>query len=246
MVSYGANLTPPVCLNGKALPIFLSVMHILFDFALLSVPLFVLWKTQMSTSKKLKLCFLFSIGSVSCIGSVMRQVVQTNFGPDFTCKSSLETGVLQKISALLITVIDNAVTSFQWTTVDVIFAITAASLPVFNEAIPKSWQGGKSHGTHQLNYISNSSSNSDSNDLPRSESELTIYKPGQSDLFFHSEEILREDEKDRRPSVVQLPAYSQACQLPHLLPTSKPSYKIYPQVTSDAQRTGQVSHNDIV
>lgn len=99
MVAYGSNPTPPVCLNGKILPVFLSVMHILFDFALLSVPLVVLWKIQMDTSKKIKLCFLFSIGSVSCIGSVMRQVIQTHFRPDFTCELSLKTLVPCKSSA---------------------------------------------------------------------------------------------------------------------------------------------------
>lgn len=102
LVAYGSNPTPPVCLNGKVLPVFLSVVHILFDFALLSVPLIVLWKIQMSTSKKIRLCFLFSIGSVSCIGSVMRQVIQTHIRPDFTCESSpKDMDPLQILSCLL-------------------------------------------------------------------------------------------------------------------------------------------------
>jgi len=36
-----------------------------------------------------------------------------------------------------------------------------------------------------------------------------INNPGQTGLAFHSENILHEDEKDRKPSVVQLPGFTQ-------------------------------------
>ena len=141
---------------------------------------------------------------------------------------------------------DNAIPSFQWTTVDIFFAITAASLPVLNAAIPKSWRGKSSHGTPQLNYIPNNSSSGDSKAPPRSESESTINQPGNPGLAFHSEDILREDEKDRKPSVVQLPAYNSVPQLPHSLATNKQSYTPYPQATSDTHLAGRRPHDDIV
>ena len=73
-------------MNGNSVGIALSVVHIALDFALLSVPLIVLWKIKMSTAKKLRIGFLFSVGAVSCIGSVMRQLTQYHRSADFTCQ----------------------------------------------------------------------------------------------------------------------------------------------------------------
>ena len=235
MVAYGSNPTPPVCMNGKVLPVFLSVMHILFDFALLSVPLTVLWKIQMSTSKKIKLCLLFSVGSVSCIGSVMRQVIQTNFKPDFTCKCHISESYADKDIADGIALLDDAIKSFQWTAVDIFFAITAASLPVLNAAIPKSWRAKSKHGTPQLDY---------SRWLPQGQS--PIKKPEQTGLAFHSEEILHQDDKNRQPSVVQLPGFNQVSQFPSPSPNSSVSYKPYPHTTADARWTECRPRDDIV
>jgi len=72
----------------------------------------------MSTGKKLRVGFLFSIGSISCIGSVMRQVTQYHQPLDVTWSM----GVIN------------------WTTIDIFFAITAASLPVLNALVPKRWR----------------------------------------------------------------------------------------------------------
>lgn len=61
----GKMQTPPRWIKREALIPAFSAIHLMFDFALLSVPLIVLSRMKMSLSKKIRLCFLFSIGSVS-------------------------------------------------------------------------------------------------------------------------------------------------------------------------------------
>ena len=85
LITYGSLPTAPKCMNKNAVGIALSIIHIAFDFALLSVPLIVLWKIKMSAMKKLRIGFLFSIGAISCVGSVMRQLTQYHTSADLTC-----------------------------------------------------------------------------------------------------------------------------------------------------------------
>jgi len=86
-LGFGRAASPPThCLKAKEYGLALSVLHIIFDFALLSVPLIVLGKMRMSTSKRIRLVLLFSVGSVSCIGSVMRQVIAYQTSEDATCE----------------------------------------------------------------------------------------------------------------------------------------------------------------
>lgn len=61
----GKMKAPPRWMKSEAIVPAFSAIHIVFDFALLSVPLIVLYQMKMSLSKKIRLCFLFSIGSVS-------------------------------------------------------------------------------------------------------------------------------------------------------------------------------------
>ena len=119
VVQAGKLAHPQKCDNLDKLNISLAAIHIATDFTLLSVPLIVLYKMQMSTTKKLRLGFLFSVGSFSCIGSVMRNVVESQADPDITWASR---------------------NIYQWVTVDIFFAIIAASLPVLNAAVPKGWR----------------------------------------------------------------------------------------------------------
>lgn len=76
------------CLPFYVLGIGLSSVHVAFDFALLSVPLIILYKIKMDLSKKIRLAFLFSVGSVSCMASAMRHHVQYQaiLRPDLTCE----------------------------------------------------------------------------------------------------------------------------------------------------------------
>ncbi|KAL9613015.1 MAG: hypothetical protein Q9167_002405 [Letrouitia subvulpina] len=82
---------------------------------------------HVSASRKLRIGFLFSFGAVSCIGAVMRQVVQGTRRHDQTYEFPDYLG---------------------WAITDIFFAITAASLPVLNALIPARWSGssGKRSG----------------------------------------------------------------------------------------------------
>lgn len=118
LLHYGSLKTPPKCINPNGVGIALSVIHITFDFALLSVPLIILSKIKMSTAKKLRVGFLFSVGSISCVGSVMRQIRQYHQAVDISWSMDI----------------------INWTTIDIFFAIIAASLPVLNALIPQRWR----------------------------------------------------------------------------------------------------------
>ena len=143
------------CLNGNKLGYSLSIVHSTFDFALLTVPLIVLYQMQMSTKKKIKLGFLFSIGALSCIASVMRQIVQNRnyYNIDFTWSFKEQ---------------------LAWIIVDIFFGIVAASLPVLNAALPKSWRASSNH-TPQLGRIY--VSKSDPTNSVKLESKDTIQRP---------------------------------------------------------------------
>lgn len=133
LVALGRHPTGNKCLNGNKLGYGLAIIHSTFDFALLTVPLIVLYQMRMSTGTKLRLGFLFSIGALSCIGSVMRQVVQaqtyTNFDFPWTYQKELA-----------------------WIIVDIFFGVVAASLPVLNAALPKRWRSS-SNRTPQLGHL---------------------------------------------------------------------------------------------
>ena len=131
LIKAGQLAEAPKCLNQNTFGTALSALHSTFDFALLTVPLITLYQIQMSMPKKLRLMFLFSIGSASCIGSVMRSVIQKQADPDITWAS-------REI--------------YSWTVVDLFFAVIAASLPVLNAAVPKDWRGP--HSLKELRNLS--------------------------------------------------------------------------------------------
>ena len=116
IIEAGRFSKPAKCFETNSLNIVLTCIHIIFDFALLSVRLIVLYQMQMSTMKKLRLAFLFSIGALSCIGAIIRPIVVAQGNPDIMYAFQVQ---------------------YSWTTTDMFFAITAASLPVLNAAVPK-------------------------------------------------------------------------------------------------------------
>ena len=85
------------CFNQNNVTIALSALHTAFDFALLTVPIVVLFKMQMDLSRKIRLCILFSVGSLSCIGAVMRNIVQSSKQQDITCKFDLRIDPIEPI-----------------------------------------------------------------------------------------------------------------------------------------------------
>lgn len=67
---------PFKCISDNIVASTLSVIHVIMDFGLLSVPLIVLWKVRMGWGTRFRLYFVFRIGAMSFIGSVMRQIEQ--------------------------------------------------------------------------------------------------------------------------------------------------------------------------
>jgi hypothetical protein len=76
------------CLSENRLGTILSSLHVAMDFCLLAVPIIVLWKVQMDWAKKIRLYIIFSLGAISCIGSVFRQLAQAKVGGDILCRST--------------------------------------------------------------------------------------------------------------------------------------------------------------
>ncbi|KAF6217939.1 hypothetical protein HO133_006351 [Letharia lupina] len=193
LIALGRHPTGNKCLNGNKLGYGLAIIHSTFDFALLTVPLIVLYQMRMSTGKKIRLGFLFSIGSLSCIGSVMRQVVQARTYTDFDFSWTFR----QELA---------------WIIVDIFFGIVAASLPVLNAILPKRWRSSSNH-TPQLRHLS--IFKSDPRDSIKLESKDALPRPdgtivegaGQIDKdSFHTKTEKRWDDafvKVQRPEPVQ-------------------------------------------
>lgn len=74
------------CIHQATVQNVFIISHVVFDFCLLSVPLIILYKMKTNISKKVRLAFLFSIGSISCIGSAMRLKTKVDANSDKTCK----------------------------------------------------------------------------------------------------------------------------------------------------------------
>ncbi|KAL2064284.1 hypothetical protein VTL71DRAFT_4778 [Oculimacula yallundae] len=123
------------CISDNIVGSTLSVIHVIMDFALLSVPLIVLWKVRMGWGTKARLYFVFSIGAMSCIGSVMRQIEQKKLSTD---------------------ILFNFVLLQDWTLVDLTFGVVAASLPVLSAIIPQSWNSVR--GTNNSSSAKNGGS----------------------------------------------------------------------------------------
>lgn len=145
------------CIDGNKLGYGLAIIHSFLDFCLLTIPIIVLCQMKLSFSKKLRLIFLFSVGLVSCIGSVMRQVHQVRIykNPDV---SWIYPDVLA------------------WIIVDLFFGITAASLPVLNAALPKRWRDSGNR-TPQLSHFSIFKSRSGTTQSARLESSDNFHRP---------------------------------------------------------------------
>ena len=84
-VAAGKLNSPPKCISETTLGDILSSWHVASDFCLLSVPVIVLWKVRMPWPRKARLFAVFSVGAMSCIGSVVRQVDQSRLSVDPLC-----------------------------------------------------------------------------------------------------------------------------------------------------------------
>jgi len=142
------------CISDNIVGTTLSVIHVIIDFGLLSVPLIVLWKVRMGRGTRFRLYSVFSIGAMSCIGSVVSQIEQKKLNiNDILCQP---TSLHQR--KLMLTYIGNFVALENWTLVDLTFGVVAASLPILSVVIPKSWQSVR--GTHERSHAPYSTSGS--------------------------------------------------------------------------------------
>lgn len=80
------------CLDATKLQLAFSIMHVILDFSLLAVPVTVLVKSQLAWTTKLRLCFLFTLGLLSCISAVMRVVTGNQKRIDFAYDSIKQIG----------------------------------------------------------------------------------------------------------------------------------------------------------
>ena len=79
------------CLDQNAISLATRILHIVTDWLLLAVPLIIIWRLQMPLSRKLRLMLVFTVGIVSSVATIIRNVLTqrlTNGATaDSTCKS---------------------------------------------------------------------------------------------------------------------------------------------------------------
>lgn len=89
LIAAGKLPDPAQCFPIQQIMIAFNVIHIGMDFCLLTVPIIVVWKVKMNLKTKIRLFFVFSIGAVACIGSIMRQLTEQKGFSDITCMSAI-------------------------------------------------------------------------------------------------------------------------------------------------------------
>lgn len=131
---------PPVCAGVSDMSVRLRLVNIVLDYCLLSVPVAVIWKVQMSWSKKLRLFAALGVGSLACIGSVMTLVSKFQLKSDalVSCPSSSGPSV-GGVDLLLMSAFKwNYTGILGWSCVELTVGVVAASLPTFAFLLPKS------------------------------------------------------------------------------------------------------------
>ncbi|THZ80272.1 hypothetical protein D6C84_07554 [Aureobasidium pullulans] len=114
----GQLARPAKCWSTLVVANALSIIHVVMDFVLLLTPIVVLWKVRLNKGTKIRLFIVFSMGSLSCVASVLRELAQKSISKDIT----------YGYTSLL-----------AWTVVDLTLAVVVASLPVISALIPKAW-----------------------------------------------------------------------------------------------------------
>lgn len=93
------------CLDLNRIGLSGAILHIVEHFILLVLPLYELWKLNLSRRKKIQLCLVFTLGSFSCITSVIRLKYVAIFDP--TADASWDTvpvvvwSVIEDLSAVI-------------------------------------------------------------------------------------------------------------------------------------------------
>lgn len=104
----------PKCLSVNSMNSILR-LNLALDFTALAIPIFVLWKVQLSWKKKARIFGLLSVGLVACVASVMTLLSQY----------TLEKDPLWNYTTLL-----------TWIMVELVISIFAASAPTLAYLLP--------------------------------------------------------------------------------------------------------------
>lgn len=85
---YSGKLAHPAkCWSTLVVANTLSVIHVVMDFVLLLTPITVLWNVRLNKKTKIRLFIVFSMGSLSCVASILRELSQKSISKDITCES---------------------------------------------------------------------------------------------------------------------------------------------------------------
>jgi hypothetical protein len=82
----GKLVQPAKCWSTLVVANTLSVIHVVMDFVLLLTPIIVLWNVRLNKKTKIRLFIVFSMGSLSCVASILRELAQKSISKDITCK----------------------------------------------------------------------------------------------------------------------------------------------------------------
>ncbi|KAI4745854.1 hypothetical protein E4T50_03817 [Aureobasidium sp. EXF-12298] len=124
---YSGKLAHPAkCWSTLVVANTLSVIHVVMDFVLLLTPITVLWNVRLNKKTKIRLFIVFSMGSLSCVASILRELSQKSISKDITL-------YIRSRST------DGYTSLLAWTVVDLTLAVVVASLPVISALIPKAW-----------------------------------------------------------------------------------------------------------
>ncbi|QSZ29327.1 hypothetical protein DSL72_003841 [Monilinia vaccinii-corymbosi] len=128
-IRLGKERIRPVCYPVAITGSILSSIHVVMDFGLLAVPIIVLWKVKMSWMTRARLYIVFAVGGGSIVGSILRQVAQSNLKSDIPW-------TFRTLEA--------------WTLVDLTLGVIAASLPVLSAIIPARWKSVNASSAYKL------------------------------------------------------------------------------------------------
>lgn len=75
-----------ICLNEGAVGLFTRIFHVVTDCFLLPIPLVIIRRLHMPLVRKMRLMFVFCIGLISSVASIVRIILSERVTADLTCK----------------------------------------------------------------------------------------------------------------------------------------------------------------
>lgn len=130
----GRHASTLKCLPESRMALGLSALHVAFDWILLSIPVYVVVRSSIPMGRKVRAIVPLSVGTLSCVGSVMRLYYELRPIPDLTWSFPDQ---------------------LRWTELDLTAAVIASSLPAINsiltQTLPakiRAYMGGSSRDSN--------------------------------------------------------------------------------------------------